>query len=56
MWATEQDAIREWAWIYGQEERNLDYQWLLSSYDTWVLNPHYRGPDQGHPEDYEYND
>jgi hypothetical protein len=24
-------------------------QWILSNYDTWG-NPHYIGPDQGHPE------
>ena len=45
-----QEAIREWVWIVGAER--LDQQWLLSDYDSWERNPHYRGPDQGHPEDY----
>jgi hypothetical protein len=48
-----QQAIREWAWIVGAER--LDQQWLLTDYDTWEPNPHYHGPDQGHPEDhYDY--
>ena len=47
-----QQAIREWAWIVGAER--LDQQWLLTDYDSWEPNPHYRGPDQGHPEDH-YN-
>lgn len=56
MWGSEQDRVDQYAWIYGQEERNLDRQWILSPYDTWERNPHYRGPDQGHPEDTEYDD
>ena len=43
-----QDAVREWAWIVGADRP--DDQWLLSDYDTWERNPHYSGPDQGHPE------
>ena len=43
------EALREWAWIEGQFR--LDDQWLLSNLDTWERNPHYHGPDQGHPED-----
>lgn len=43
-----QQAIREWAWIVGADRR--DQQWLLTDYDSWERNPHYRGPDQGHPE------
>ena len=42
-------AVREWAWVVGAEVP--DRQWLLSDYDSWERNPHYRGPDQGHPED-----
>jgi len=45
-----QQAIREWVWIVGAERQ--DQQWLLTDYDTWEPNPHYHGPDQGHPEDY----
>ena len=44
------EAVREWAWNVGQDAQ--DQQWLLSNYDTWERNPHYNGPDQGHPEDY----
>jgi len=45
-----QQAIREWVWIVGAERP--DQQWLLTDYDSWEPNPHYHGPDQGHPEDY----
>jgi hypothetical protein len=45
-----QEAVREWVWTVGQDRS--DQQWVLSAYDTWERNPHYRGPDQGHPEDY----
>ena len=44
------EAVREWVWTVGQDR--ADQQWVLSDYDTWERNPHYRGPDQGHPEDY----
>lgn len=44
-----QQAVREWAWVVGAEVP--DRQWLLSDYDSWERNPHYRGPDQGHPEE-----
>ena len=44
------EAVREWVWTVGQDR--AEQQWVLSDYDTWERNPHYRGPDQGHPEDY----
>lgn len=44
-----QEAVREWAFNYGYD--HPDQQWLLSDLDTWERNPHYNGPDQGHPED-----
>ena len=44
-----QEAVREWAWIVGQN--HLDTQWLLTNYDTWECNPHYCGPEQRHPEE-----
>ena len=48
-----QQAIREWVWVVGAERP--DQQWLLSDYDSWEPNPHYCGPDQGHPEEnYDY--
>lgn len=43
-------ALREWAFNVGQDR--LDRQWLLTDYDSWEKNPHYRGPDQGHPEQF----
>ena len=49
-----QEAVREWAWVVGQDRP--DQQWVLSDYDTWERNPHYRGPDLGHPEDCYYGD
>lgn len=44
-----QEAVREWTWTVGSERKFQ--QWILSDYDTWEPNPHYVGPDQGHPED-----
>ena len=49
-----QEAVREWVWNVGQDR--ADQQWVLSNYDTWERNPHYTGPDQGHPEDEYYED
>jgi hypothetical protein len=48
---TTQDLVREWASQYGSA--HTDQQWLLSDWDTWERNPHYQGPDQRHPEDYQ---
>lgn len=47
--ATHTDAMREFAWNAGAEFP--ESQWLLTSYDVWVRNPHYSGPPQRHPED-----
>lgn len=49
-----EEAIREWVWVVGKD--HPDTQWLCSNYDSWELNPHYTGPDQGHPEDYDFDD
>ena len=49
--ATPDEAVREWAWNAGQDR--LNDQWMLHDWDVWVRNPHYTGPDQGHPEDAE---
>jgi len=49
--ATVPDAIREFAWAVGYEKDNIGQAWLLSDYDTWTRNPHYRGPPVSHPED-----
>lgn len=45
------EAIREWAWNIGADPHNIDRQWLLTDYDSWERNPHYTGPDMGHPDD-----
>ena len=49
-----QDAVRQWAWNVGQDYP--DRQWLLTDYDTWECNPHYRGPEQVHPEMQDFED
>ncbi len=48
------EAIREWAFQYGRE--NPEQAWLLSAYDTWEVNPFYRGPKVPHPEAECYED
>lgn len=49
--ATIPEAIREWAWNVGDHPDRINHQWLSTDYDSWTLNPHYVGPNQGHPED-----
>ena len=49
--ATMSDAVNEWVWNVGHYPRFIAHQWLNHDYDVWVRNPHYTGPDQGHPED-----
>ena len=51
MLATYSDAMREYAMNVGAEQ--ADRAWILTDYDVWVANPHYRGAPQPHPEDYE---
>ena len=48
-----QESVRQCVWVVGQDRR--DQQWILSDYDSWERNPHYRGPDQGHPEYDDYD-
>lgn len=43
------DRMRDEANVYGALDP--DCCWYLTGYDVWVRNPHYRGPDQPHPED-----
>ena len=50
--ATESDAMAEFARNVGGERR--EQAWLLTDYDVWVRNPHYTGPAQRHPEDWDY--
>jgi hypothetical protein len=49
--ATMSDSVREWAANVGWHRNNVTNQWLLHDYDVWTRNPHYTGPDQGHPDD-----
>jgi hypothetical protein len=49
-----QEAVAQWANVYGSE--HPDQAWILSDYDSWERNPHYTGPEQRHPEDYDYED
>lgn len=48
--ANHSDAMREFAENAGGIFP--ESAWLLTDYDVWVRNPHYRGPPQPHPEDY----
>jgi hypothetical protein len=48
MSATMSEAVQQWAYVIGINRQYT--QWLLSDYDSWERNPHYVGPDQGHPE------
>jgi hypothetical protein len=54
--ATPADAMREFAENVGGTEHNAKYAWLLTDYDVWVRNPHYVGPPQRHPEDYDLDE
>ena len=45
-------AINEYARNHG--EVDTERQWILTPFDTWVANPHYRGEDNGHPEEVHY--
>lgn len=52
--ATPAEACQEYARNVGEDRP--DQQWLLTNYDTWEKNPHYRGEGQPHPESYELSD
>jgi hypothetical protein len=32
-------------------EHRPDHEWILTNYDVWVKNPHYKGEPGPHPED-----
>ena len=48
--ATPMEAMREYAYNVGGDARYVDSQWILTDYDVWVSNPHYRGKPQPHPD------
>ena len=52
--ASPSDAMREYAYNVGYNDRYKDSQWILTDYDVWVVNPHYCGKPQPHPEEVEY--
>jgi hypothetical protein len=43
------EAVRQYAYVYGEED--VDSEWILSPFDTWERNPHYRGEPGRHPEE-----
>lgn len=47
--ATPDDAVQEYARNVGAE--NPGRCWLITSYDSWVRNPFYTGPETRHPEE-----
>ena len=51
--ATYDDAMKEFAYNVGDYPQHVNRQWILTDYDVWVRNPHYVGPEQRHPEDYD---
>jgi len=51
--ATPDEAMREFAQNVGGDDSYKDRAWILTDYDVWVRNPHYSGPPQRHPEDYD---
>lgn len=42
-------AVGQYASAHGADAP--DSAWILSPFDTWEKNPHYKGPKQPHPED-----
>jgi hypothetical protein len=52
--ATPSQACREYACNAGADRPNA--AWILTPWDTWEPNPHYQGPPQRHPEDFDDGD
>jgi hypothetical protein len=48
------EAHHQYAGAYGEDR--TEQAWILSPYDVWVANPHYRGEPQPHPESYNFYD
>lgn len=55
--ASPSEAMQEFAFNVGGYDRYKNSAWILTDYDVWVPNPHYRGKPQSHPEchDEEYD-
>ena len=47
--ATYKEAFREYARNAGAEDTGA--AWILTPWDTWEANPHYKGPPARHPEE-----
>jgi len=47
--STSPSHVKEYARNVGAERPNQE--WILTDYDSWERNPHYRGVPGRHPED-----
>ena len=47
------EAMAEYARNIGGDEHHKNSQWILTDFDVWERNPHYSGPPQRHPEEYD---
>jgi hypothetical protein len=54
MYATMTELDRHEA--YGIGEANRDSCWVLTGADVWHRNPYYTGPNEPHPENYDYDE
>jgi hypothetical protein len=54
--ATASEAVDEWRFNVGYDDRNIDKAWLLHDRDVWVKNPFYVGAPQPHPEDEQFDE
>ena len=43
------EALHQYADVYGLED--VDREWILSPFDSWMKNPHYTGTPGRHPEE-----
>jgi len=41
---------------YSKGEANPDSCWVLTGADVWHRNPYYTGPNEPHPENYDYDE
>lgn len=48
------EALHQYAGVYGEDRS--DEEWILSPFDSWERNPHYKGIPGRHPEDDEDRD
>jgi len=48
------EALHQYAGVYGEDRS--DQEWILSPFDSWEKNPHYKGEPGRHPEDDHYDE